>query len=167
MSTEVKLLKNLISEFDRRVYEEGLVRIVKCLSFFSEDEVWERPNQNTVSIGNLILHLSGNVRQWICAGFGGLPDVRTRDREFAAVGGYTKAELIAEIEKTIRDAQTVLADAKVEDLVKLKKVQVYEESGLSIIVHVIEHFSYHVGQITYATKAIKNVDTQYYPEDLG
>jgi len=51
--------------------------------------------------------------------------------------------------------------------VAIKKVQVYEESGLSIIVHVIEHFSYHIGQITYATKAIKNVDTKYYPEDLG
>ena len=149
------------------MYEEGFSRIQKCLSFFTEEELWQRPNQNTVSIGNLILHLSGNVRQWICAGFGAQTDIRTRDHEFAAEGGYSKEELISIIEQTIKDAQAVLKEASPEDLTAIKKVQVYEESGLSIIVHVIEHFSYHIGQITYATKAIKDVDTQYYSEDLG
>ena len=167
MSTEEKLLSTLANEFDRRVYEEGFARIQKCLTYFSEEEVWQRPNKNTVSIANLILHLSGNVRQWICAGLGGQPDVRQRDLEFSATGGYTKDELIAKIEQTIKDAQAVIRQSAVEDLIAIKKVQVYEESGMSIVVHVIEHFSYHIGQITYATKAIKNVDTQYYPEDLG
>ncbi len=167
MSTEEQVLKSLVAEFDRRVYEEGFARIQKCLSFFHEEEVWQRPNENAVSIGNLILHLSGNVRQWICAGFGGQADIRTRDQEFAAEGGYSKDELISIIEQTIKDAQAVLHEASTADLMAIKKVQVYEESGLSIIVHVIEHFSYHIGQITYATKAIKNVDTKYYPEDLG
>lgn len=167
MSTEEKILEALSIEFNRRVYEEGFERIKKCLSFFSEEEVWVRPNENTVSVANLILHLSGNVRQWICAGLGGQPDIRKRDAEFSTTGGYSKQDLMANIEKTIKDAQAVIKAASIEDLTTIKKVQVYEESGLSIVVHVIEHFSYHIGQITYATKAIKNVDTQYYPEDLG
>ncbi len=167
MTIEEQFLNSVITEFDRRVHQEGFERIKKCLSFFSEEEVWQRPNENTVSVANLILHLSGNVRQWICAGFGGQEDIRTRDAEFSARGGHSKDELISIIEQTITDAQSVLRTATVADLTAIKKVQVYEESGLSIIIHVIEHFSYHIGQITYATKAIKNVDTQYYPEDLG
>ena len=167
MSTEDKLLSTLANEFDRRVYEEGFARIQKCLTYFSEEEVWHRPNENTVSIANLILHLSGNVRQWICAGLGGQTDIRQRDLEFSATGGYTKQELVTNIEQTIKDAQAVIRQSTVDDLITIKKVQVYEESGMSIVVHVIEHFSYHIGQITYATKAIKNIDTQYYPEDLG
>jgi uncharacterized damage-inducible protein DinB len=137
------------------------------LTFLGENEVWQRPNENTVSIANLILHLSGNVRQWICAGLGGQQDIRQRDLEFSATGGYSKQELIANIEQTIKDAQTVIRQSTVDDLIAIKKVQVYEESGMSIVVHVIEHFSYHVGQITYAAKSRKNIDTQYYPEDLG
>ena len=167
MNTSEQLLESLSSEFNRRVQEEGFERIKKCLSFFSEEEVWQRPNENTVSVANLILHLSGNVRQWICAGLGGLPDTRKRDLEFSMTSGYSKQELIANIAQTIKDAQAVISAAKTADLTSIKKVQVYEENGLSIIVHVIEHFSYHIGQITYATKAIKNVDTQFYPEDLG
>ena len=167
MTSQSKILNNIISEFDRRVYEEGYARIEKCLTYFSEEEVWHRPNENTPSLANLVLHLSGNVRQWICAGLGGKADVRKRDTEFSAKGGYTKKELLEIVETAINDAKEVLNTVNLEDLESMKKVQVYEESGLTIVMHVIEHFSYHVGQITYAAKTMKNVDTQYYPEDLG
>lgn len=167
MKIEVQILNGLVSEFNRRVHEEGFTRIKKCLSLLSEEEVWLRPNKNTVSVGNLILHLSGNVEQWIGAGLGDIPDTRKRDVEFSTQDGLSKGELIDIIQKTILDAQNVLSATSAEDLILEKEVQVYKESGLSIIVHVIEHFSYHIGQITYATKSIKDVDTLYYPEDLG
>jgi len=167
MSAETIILNELKSEFERRIYEEGYERIVKCLSFLSEEELWARPNENTVSIGNLILHLSGNVRQWICAGLGGQEDVRERDLEFSTQGGITKSALCEKIKQTIIDAQDVIENTSLDDLAKTYAVQVYEEKGLSIVVHVIEHFSYHIGQITYAVKSQKNIDTKYYTEDLG
>jgi len=167
MKVEQKILSEIQSEFERRLYTEGYARIVQCLSYLSEEEVWTRPNEQTASIGNLILHLSGNVRQWICAGLGQKEDVRKRDTEFSTETGVSKAELMETIKRTIIDAQDVVEKLGVEDLAKIYKVQVYEESGLSIIVHVIEHFSYHIGQITYAVKSRKNIDTKYYKEDLG
>jgi len=167
MSAETIILNELKSEFERRIYEEGYERIVKCLSFLSEEELWARPNENTVSIGNLILHLSGNVRQWICAGLGGQEDVRERDLEFSTQGGITKSALCEKIKLTIIDAQDVIENTSLDDLAKTYAVQVYEETGLSIVVHVIEHFSYHIGQITYTVKSQKNIDTKYYTEDLG
>lgn len=167
MKIEDQILKSLRSEFNRRIFQEGFHRIVKCLAILTEDEVWRRPNENTVSVGNLILHLSGNVRQWICAGLGRQEDTRLRDMEFSTEGGMTKSRLISKIEKTVLDANKVVDKINAEDLTKMYDVQVYQENGLSIIVHVIEHFSYHVGQITFAVKSLKNVDTQYYSEDLG
>ena len=167
MSLEQNILSELQTEFERRIYDEGFDRIVQCLGYLTEEEVWNRPNEQTVSIGNLILHLSGNVRQWICAGLGQQADVRQRDLEFSTEGGVAKIALIENIKRTIIDAQEVVEKVSAEDLAKRYKVQVYEETGLSIIVHVIEHFSYHIGQITYAVKSLKNIDTQYYKEDLG
>ncbi len=167
MSSESIVLSEIKSEFERRIYEEGYDRIIKCLAFLTEEEVWQRPNENTVSIGNLILHLSGNVRQWICAGLGQQEDVRQRDVEFSTEGGISKALLSEKIKLTIIDAQAVVDRVNLEDLAKTYPVQVYNETGLSIIVHVIEHFSYHIGQITYAVKSLKNIDTKYYSEDLG
>jgi len=167
MSVETQILLELQSEFERRLYTEGYDRIVKCLGYLSEEEVWTRPNEQTVSIGNLILHLSGNVRQWICTGLGKQEDIRKRDSEFSTEGGVSKVALMENIKRTIIDAQEVIEKMSAEDLVKTYEVQIYEESGLSIIVHVIEHFSYHIGQITYAVKSLKNIDTEYYKEDLG
>jgi len=167
MSTEKQILAALILEFKRRVHEEGLSRIKKCLDLLTEDEVWKRPNQNTVSVGNLILHLNGNVQQWIGSGIGMNEDKRIRDTEFDTERGIAKNELFAQIEKTILIANSIVEKITPTDLIEVKTVQVYKEKGLNIIIHVIEHFSYHVGQITYATKSLKNVDTNYYPEDLG
>jgi len=167
MTIEQKILSELQSEFERRLYTEGYDRIVHCLGYLSDEEVWARPNEETVSIGNLILHLSGNVRQWICAGLGMQEDIRKRDSEFSTEGGVSKVALTENLKRTIIDAQEVIERLNAEDLVSKYEVQVYEESGMSIVMHVIEHFSYHVGQITYAVKSLKNIDTQYYKEDLG
>ena len=167
MTVEQKILSELQSEFERRLYEEGYDRIVQCLGYLTEEEVWARPNEQTASIGNLILHLSGNVRQWICAGLGQQEDVRKRDSEFSTEGGISKVVLMEKIKLTIIEAQDVVEKLSPEDLTRTYAVQVYEETGLSIVVHVIEHFSYHIGQITYALKSLKNIDTKYYKEDLG
>jgi uncharacterized damage-inducible protein DinB len=94
-------------------------------------------------------------------------DIRKRDSEFSTEGGVSKVVLTENLKRTIIDAQEVIERLNAEDLVSKYEVQVYEESGMSIVMHVIEHFSYHVGQITYAVKSLKNIDTQYYKEDLG
>ena len=111
-----------------------------------------------------LLHLSGNVRQWILGGLGGAPDTRDRPLEFSEPGPIPTEELIALLDSTMAEARTVIREVRPGDLLGARPVQRYEETALSILVHVVEHFSYHTGQITYAAKALKALDMGYYPE---
>ncbi|WPP52321.1 DinB family protein [Catalinimonas niigatensis] len=157
-----KINQAIVEEFERRVMGESIPRIKKCLSLLNEEEVWHRPNENVVSVGNLILHLCGNARQWILSGVGGRIDHRDRDSEFEETGPIAKDQLIRQMDQLVEEMRKVLLPLKPENLLEKRPVQIYEESVLSILVHVIEHFSYHTGQITFITKWLKNVDTQYY-----
>ncbi len=146
----------------RRLREESLVRIEKCLSEISEEELWIRPNQHLNGIGNLILHLCGNARQWIVSGLGGQPDTRERDREFEARGGYTKADLLDLARASLDEVEATLTPLEEADLVKVYPIQAFEETGIAVLFHVVEHFSYHVGQITWYVKTLREKDLGYY-----
>lgn len=154
--------RELVAECRRRLVEESLPRARKCLSLLSEEDVWHRPNDETASVGNLLLHLSGNVRQWIVSGLGAAPDRRLRQKEFDERGPLPKKELLERLEATLEEACRVLDSLDAASLLERRTVQGFEVSGVSILVHVVEHFSYHVGQITYFTKSRKNVDLKYY-----
>jgi uncharacterized damage-inducible protein DinB len=158
----VQINRALVEEFERRVMSESIPRIKKCLGLLNEEEVWHRPNENVVSVGNLILHLCGNARQWILSGVGGQEDHRNRDAEFEEQGPVPKEQLIQQMDQLAEEIRKVLLTLKPEDLLEKHPVQIYEETVLSILVHVIEHFSYHTGQITLHTKSLKNVATHYY-----
>jgi uncharacterized damage-inducible protein DinB len=152
----------LIIECKRRLYDESLPRIRTCLAELTVDEIWSRPNEQTVSAGNLVLHLAGNVRQYIVATLGGVPDVRERQKEFDATGPMPTADLLQRLESAMVDAAAVIDRLDPTKLEETHRVQGFVESGLSILVHVVEHFSYHTGQIAYIVKSRKNVDLGFY-----
>jgi uncharacterized damage-inducible protein DinB len=152
----------LIAECRRRLYTESMPRIRQCLGELTVEEIWARPNGHTNSVGNLVLHLAGNVRQWVVAGLGGASDVRERQAEFDAPGPMPTAELLGRLEKVLSDASAVLDGLDPASLLLPRRVQGFTESGLSILVHVVEHFSYHTGQIVYIVKARKDVDLGFY-----
>ena len=152
----------LLVEAERRLLGESLPRIKSCLERLSEEEIWRRPNDSLVSIGNLVLHLCGNARQWIVTALGGEADHRVRSAEFAERGPLPTGELVARLETTLADVQATLRRLDPASLLEQRPVQTYMESGLSIIVHVVEHFSYHTGQISWATKLMRDTDLGYY-----
>ena len=160
MQEEIHAL--LIKEIKRRLIEESIPRILKCLTYLNEEEIWYRPNENTVSTGNLILHLMGNVNQWIVSALGGVADNRIRTSEFDHRVSKPKSELISGLKQLSNQIQSTLNKLSTEELVKEHNVQGYNETTIAILIHVTEHFSYHTGQITYIVKSLKNVDTQYY-----
>lgn len=141
---------------------ENTPRIVRCLHELTEEEVWQRPNASSNSIGNLILHLCGNITQYIISSLGGKEDLRVRDEEFAAVGGYTKAQLISKLEHTVSETIRIIKNATEEELLRQRPVQAYHFSGIGNIIHVVEHYSYHTGQIAFWTKLLKNKDLGFY-----
>jgi len=122
------------------------------------DQIWWRPHETSNSVGNLVLHLEGNVRQWIISGLGNQPDLRDRDREFEELGPIPRRDLIQHLEKTVAEACLVLAGISPRNLGREFHIQGFRVTGLGAVAHVTEHFAYHTGQIIYATKLLKGVD---------
>jgi uncharacterized damage-inducible protein DinB len=157
----MSVLQEFISQSIHRL-ELNTPRIAKCLAELNEDEVWQRPNESSNSIGNLILHLCGNITQYIISSIGGEADNRVRDEEFVATSGYTKAELLNKLETTVSKAVAVIKNCDNESLLKVRSVQGFTYSGIGNIIHVTEHYSYHTGQIALLTKIMKNKDLGFY-----
>ena len=138
-------------------------RIQDCLGRLTADQVWTRGSNHENSVGNLVLHLCGNVRQWIISGVGGDPDIRDRDSEFAARGGMQPAELAAKLRSTTGDAAIVIRKFPPERLSDHKTIQkIYEVSMMEAIYHVVEHFSMHTGQLIFITKMLTGDDLGFY-----
>jgi uncharacterized damage-inducible protein DinB len=145
-----------------KTLEQYRSRIETCLGALTEEQVWARGGENENAIGNLVLHLCGNVRQWIVAGAGGRPDIRDRDSEFAAQGGIPPADLAARLRAVVQEAVAVLGEIKAERLVEPLVIQNYHVTGLEAIYHSVEHFSMHTGQIIFITKMLTGADLGFY-----
>ncbi len=163
MSKEITIQSEFIRQAIQHM-ELNLPRIEKCLKQLSEEQVWQQPNKSSNSIANLILHVCGNVTQYIISGLGKNPDHRERDLEFSTREGYTKQELWEKIKQVVEKANSIMAQADEAALVTVLSVQGFEYSGIGIIMHVVEHFSYHTGQIAYWTKFLQDQDLGFYAD---
>ena len=142
--------------------EENTKRIIQCLEKISETEIWKAPNESSNSMANIILHLCGNITQYIIAALGNHDDHRERDKEFSTTGGYNKAELIHKLSATVAQANDIIRHISEEALMKRYSVQGFNLSGIGIIIHVTEHYSNHTGQVAFWVKEIKNIDLGFY-----
>jgi len=157
----MELHEQIKTESIRRLREsEG--RLVKCLHLLGEDLTWHRANAHVVSVGNLVLHLCGNVGQWINSTLGRTTDSRVRDDEFAEQGPLPTSELERRLGGTMDQAVLTIAGLSQDELTALWSVQGFSETGTAILMHVVEHFSYHTGQVTLHTKLLLDIDTGYY-----
>src|SRR4051812_47756281 len=132
--------------------DEYPTKIQRCLDVLPVEALWRRPNESSNSIGNLLLHLSGNVRQWIVSGVGRAPDHRQRSSEFEAREGGPAAELMAALRQTLSEADAVLASLDAASLAESREIQARHVTVLDAVYHVVEHFSTHTGQIILLTK---------------
>src|ERR1700694_2217588 len=139
--------------------EDFLPKIERCLELLSDEQIWWRANPQSNSIGNLLLHLSGNVRQWIVSGIGGVIDARDRDAEFAERAIISRGELLARLKQTLSEADNVLANFDSDHLLEQMQIQGCDATALEAILHVVEHFSMHTGQIILLTKLLAAQDT--------
>jgi len=145
----------------RRIFDKYSLRIISCLRLLDEDEIWWRPNEASNSAGNLVLHLCGNIRQWIISGLGGATDVRVRDKEFSERGPIARRALIERLRGTVRDACRVLERMSPEMLTRKYTIQGFHVTGLHAVSQVYEHFSHHAAQIIYITKMKRGKDLHF------
>lgn len=147
--------------------EEYLPKIERCLEKLSDEDVWWRANPDSNSIGNLLLHLAGNVRQWIICGVGGAPDERARQQEFDERTLIPRSELLGRIKRTLAEVDDVLAGLEPGRLLEQRRIQGCDVTVLEAVFHVVEHFAMHTGQIILLTKMLKSVDMKFYDFSNG
>ncbi|MBK7339490.1 MAG: DUF1572 family protein [Saprospiraceae bacterium] len=148
-------------QFTQRVIDENFSKIESCLQLLDEEDIQFRPNVHCNSIANQLEHLNGNVKQYILHTWSG-NGFRDRNSEFAYPINKSKAELLLNLKKTILEADRAIQNLDENEWNKLFEIQIYHLNSIEIIVHVIEHFSYHTGQIIFLTKMITDKDLKFY-----
>jgi len=158
---EQELTLEFISQSIFRI-DESTHRIRLCLEALPEEAMWQRPNASSNTIGNLILHLCGNIRQYAISSLSGAEDARQRDAEFAATAGPGKRALLERLSDTVEEAKASIQSLDATELLRVRMVQGFQLSGMGIIIHVTEHYSYHTGQIAFWTKFLQDRDLGFY-----
>lgn len=157
----------LASEFTGaavRKLRQDLGQLRRCAGLLDDAQLWQRANENCNSVGNLLAHLNGNVAQWILAGVDGQPFERDRPAEFAARGGASGAQLSARLGRTIEEACRIIANLDAAALEVRRTIQGYDVSTLAAVLHVVEHVSFHTGQVIQITKTLRDVSLALFDE---
>jgi uncharacterized damage-inducible protein DinB len=158
-------LSRLFLEFSRsKLLGQYWPRMRACVESLTAEQVWWRPNESSNSVGNLLLHLNGNVRQWLVNSFNGTPDVRNRPAEFAERESIAASELLSNLDKTLQEADAILGRLTEADLTQTYSIQGYTVTGLHAVYQVVEHFGMHHGQIIYITKLLRDQNLGFYRE---
>ncbi len=153
----------IINEFKQNSIfrlEESLRMIRLAFEKVEDDLVWKRPIPKGMSLGNQILHICGNMTQYVIASLGEQEDNRQRAKEFDADLGYNTIQLLEKLTSVVAEAKEIIVTTSQEKFVKIRDVQGFSLSGIGVLLHAVEHFSYHTGQIAFWIKQ----ETQ---EDLG
>ena len=149
----------------QRLLGEYLGKIDRCVGLLSAEQLWWRPNPRCNSVANLLLHLRGNLSQWVLAGLGGARYERFRREEFAAAKGEDGGALLARLGEVVSACQRVAAGLSGDDLARTLVVQGYTRTGFSVLLHAVEHMAYHTGQIVYVAKQLvgERAEIEFYP----
>ena len=139
-----------------------LPKIERCLERLTDEQVWWRASERSNSVGNLLLHLEGNLRQWVVGGVGGAADARARDREFAERRSRPREELSSALRAAVSEADEALARLDPSALLETRRVQGLDVTLLAAVFHAVEHFSMHTGQIILLTKMLADEDLAFY-----
>jgi len=139
-----------------------LPKLERCLAGLTDEQIWWRPGSESNSIGNLLLHLAGNARQWIISGLGGEVDDRERDKEFGESRVIPCNDLISHLRQTIEEVDAVLVAFDSHRILDHFQIQGTDVTALEAIFHVTEHFSMHTGQIIFVTKMLSQRDLNFY-----
>lgn len=142
----------------RMLLSTYLSKIDQCFARLSDDDVWWRPNEASNSAGNLVLHLCGNVTQWIVGGVGRGTVERDRQAEFDERRALPRQDLLERLKDVVGKADAVLARVTAAELTASRRIQGYDVTVLAAVYHVVEHFSMHTGQIILIAKARTDAD---------
>lgn len=154
--------ENFIAKARSLLSEDYLPKIEQCLEKLTDEQVWWRTGEESNSIGNLLLHMAGNARQWIVSSIGGAPNARVRQQEFDQRETIPRSELLTKLRETLDEVTAVLERVDEAKLLERRTIQGDDVTVLEAIFHVVEHFSMHTGQIILITKMLTRSDMEFY-----
>jgi uncharacterized damage-inducible protein DinB len=134
--------------------DAALGRVMHCLDQLSDAQVWHRPPHGLNAVGNLLLHLAGNIQQVIADNLLGTPDTRVRQAEFDAREPLSKDELLGKLAAAVQRARTAILSASDERLAEVKRVNNNDWTGIQAAVRSIAHFRGHTQEIIHMTRAL-------------
>jgi len=136
--------------------------ITACLDKLTDDQQHHRNGDHENSILNLLLHLEGNMRQWILHGIANQPDIRQRDEEFTLTPSITPTAARASFNRTLDESAAVIAALSPDRLLEVidpQPTSVWRNlTILESIFKVIGHVEMHTGQIILLTKQLAATD---------
>lgn len=156
-----------LAEARRHLREDYLPKVERCLARLTDEQVWWRASERSNSVGNLLLHLEGNLRQWVVSGAGGAEDARVRDGEFAERRLVPREELLDALRAAVEEADAALARLDPAALLETRRVQGLDVTLLAAVFHAVEHFSMHTGQVILLTKMLADEDLAFYSFSNG
>jgi hypothetical protein len=150
-----------ISEAACEELEKSLAKIVHCVNQLTTGQVWWRMDESQNSIGNLILHLDGNVRQWLVSGLGGTKDVRNRPLEFSERRPIAKEALLTGLDATVKEATSVLSTMNAVEWLRARRIQGFDVTGVKALFDTVPHFRGHTQEIVYRTRCLLGADYKF------
>lgn len=162
MQATAENLSAALSSETRRCVAGSVERIKHCVDQLSDEQLWHRPSEETNSIANLILHLCGNLRQWIISGVGGVPDTRDRPSEFSQREGISKAELLSRFDGTVAEVDAVLAALTPQQILEPRRIQGFDVNVLQAIFDSVPHLQGHTQEIIHITRSLLGPRYRFY-----
>lgn len=142
--------------------EKSRLTIKHCVDQVSQEQFWWRPEPDMNSIANILLHLSGNIRQWIIAGMNGAIDDRDRPKEFQDRSGAPKDLIWKAFSETLDEARLTLSRMNSASLGIVRKIQGYEVNGVDAIYNSTSHLQGHTQEIIYITRMLLGSSYKFY-----
>ncbi|MFQ5730508.1 MAG: DUF1572 family protein [Planctomycetaceae bacterium] len=161
MTTDVNEFATAVTDEAADELGDALKKVRHCCDQLTAEQLWTQPCDGLNSIANLVLHLCGNLRQWIVSGIGGAPDVRDRPREFSARGSLSKTELLDKLATTVAEAQAALHAAPADELLRSRRIQGFEVSGVRAMFESVAHFRGHTQEIVHITRTLLGDDYRF------
>lgn len=152
MSANLDSLSNAVGKEASDELDGALRKIKHCVNQLTDEQLWWRPSESMNSVANLLLHLCGNLRQWIVSGIGGVADIRERQKEFDERSSVPKTELMQQIEDAVAEAKTALSEISAEELLRVRRIQGFDVTGMQAIFESVAHFRGHSQEIVHMTR---------------
>lgn len=145
----------LLAALHTRIAGVFPAQIRAAIEPLTDEQLWWRPNEQSNSIGNLVLHLAGSLNHFLNRNIGGIDFTRDRAAEFAERRTIPKAELLAAFDDMVTKAERTFEALTPERLSDPSRETKMHALVVEDLVNILAHIATHAGQIVWIAKMLR------------